>query len=359
MKRKLFLAIICFLSSFVTTKAQLKFEQKEADMGQIEWYQTGKIKVNVTNAGRKSVRIKDIKTSSCQLKAEWPQKSISSGGSAVLTFTMDGALLGHFEKNAFIYTEGSDNYYLLKVKGDVVQEVVARQNVFAYKIGDIEVSSDYIEFDDASKGDTPNFVLNIHNGGKTMYTPELMHLPPYLSFRAEPAALRPGHSGKIIVTLDTREVEDYGLKQTSVYLSRFQGDKVGQENELAVSSVILPPVDTTSVIQSALAPHLEISSTELTLPPMGSKKKVKGKLLLKNTGKSSLEIGSLQVFHPAVNVSLGNAKIAPNKITKLNISVLREYLGKSRSRLRVLMTTNDPKTPKVIVNVKLEKDTKK
>ena len=58
-----------------------------------------------------------------------------------------------------------------------------------------------------------------------------MHLPPYLKMEAEPKVLLKGKKGTIKLTLDASQLKDYGLTQTSVYLSRFSGDKVSEDNE--------------------------------------------------------------------------------------------------------------------------------
>ena len=129
-------------------------------------------------------------------------------------------------------------------------------------------------------------------------------------------------------------------------------DRVGKDNEVAVSSVVLPQVDTTSVVQSALRPVLWMDATELTFPKLAPGKKAKGVVLLRNDGKSTLEITSLQVFHPALSVGLGKMKIAPGQTEKLKLTVQQKYLSLSRSRLRVLMTTNDPSHSKVLFDVK-------
>ena len=67
-----------------------------------------------------------------------------------------------------------------------------------------------------------------------------MHLPPYLSAVATPDKLGRNRTGKIKVTLDTEKLPKLGLTTASVYLSRFPGDKVGEENEIPVSAVLLP-----------------------------------------------------------------------------------------------------------------------
>lgn len=353
LRKLLTIAFIAVPSLMV--QGQISFSQTTVPMGQLLWYTNGETNVVATNKGNKPVTIKAVETSSSQLKTDWDKKAIPAGGTTTLRLTMDGSLLGHFEKAVYVYADDREKPYIFKVEGNVVRERDNYTGEYAYNVGDLQLSTDNIEFDDASMGDMPEQIIEIKNGTKQIYRPELMHLPPYLTATAEPDKLLPGRSGRIVVTLDTKQLGDYGLKQATVYLSRFPGDKVSKENEIAFSAVLLPPFDTTSVVQTELAPHLEISTRNLELPSLSGKSKVRGVVSLKNTGKSSLEIRSLQVFNPAINVDLSKTKIAPGRTQKLKISVLSKYMNRSRSHLRVLMITNDPKNPKVIVNVKLAK----
>lgn len=342
----------------VTVRAQLQFEEKPLQMGQVEWKTENSLSVTVMNKSDKPVTVKNVLPSSCQLLVTWDKKAMAAGGESQIKVKYRADLLGHFEKALYVYTDEREKPYVLKVTGAVVREKDDYTGDYPYKVGDILLSTDNIEFDDVNRGDRPEQVINVRNGGTKMYHPELMHMPRYLTQRAVPDKLLPGRSGKLYVTLNTDLVDGFGLVQTTVYVSRFPGDRVGEDNEVEVSTVLLPPFDTTSVVQTALAPCIEITATkgtELVLPPLEGKSKVKGTILLKNTGKSSLEIRSLQVFNPAVNVDLGHLKIAPGRKEKLKISVLAKYMKKLRSRLRVLMITNDPKTPKVIFDIVLSK----
>ena len=235
----------------------------------------------------------------------------------------------------------------------MVREKRVDEGVFPYHVDNVWLTTDNIEFDDIPQGALIEQVIGVKNNGTSVYHPELMHLPKYLSQRAEPENLLPGRAGKLIVTLHSDAVEGFGLKQTTVYVSRFPGDRVGDNNEMEVSAVLLPPVDANAVVDSLRQPCLRVSTEELSLPSLAGRSKVKGTIVLTNEGQTPLEIRSLQVFNPAVNVNLSKTVIPPGKSQKLKVAVLSKYMTKSRRRLRVLMTTNDIKRPKVFFNIKL------
>ena len=169
-----------------------------------------------------------------------------------------------------------------------------------------------------------------------------------------PEELGPGKGGKIVVTLDSRKLREMGLTQTSVYLSRYPGDKVCKDTEIEVSAVLLPSFENLTEAQLAAAPAIELSTEKLVLENPGKKKKTKGSITITNTGKSTLNIKSLQVFNSALNVDV-KRKIAPGESTKLNIAVIMRYLKRSKRALRVLMITNDPKRPKIDIDVTIGK----
>ena len=129
------------------------------------------------------------------------------------------------------------------------------------------------------------------------------------------------------------------------------GDKVSEENEIVVSAVLLPDFSNLTADQIGQAPELTLSEEELDFGSMGDKRKLTRKLVITNTGKSTLNIRQVQVFNRSLSVSLGNRSLAPGKSTKLKVTVNAKYMKKAKARPRVLLISDDPKHPKTIVNV--------
>ena len=66
-----------------------------------------------------------------------------------------------------------------------------------------------------------------------------------------------------------------------------------------------------------------------------------------------MDINCVQVFNPVLNVELSKRSLSPGETTKMKITALAEYLKKARSNPRVLIITNDPVHPKVIISTKV------
>jgi hypothetical protein len=98
-------------------------------------------------------------------------------------------------------------------------------------------------------------------------------------------------------------------------------------------------------------PAVELSATELTIPALAENAKKKLTVVVKNVGKSDLEITDLQVFNSALGVQLKKRVLKPGASTKMKITAYGKFMKKVKGTPRVLMITNDPNCPKVIVRV--------
>ena len=103
----------------------------------------------------------------------------------------------------------------------------------------------------------------------------------------------------------------------------------------------------------ANAPVIRLSETDIDLSAQLAKKnKVKHDIQITNTGRSPLQISKLQVFNPALGVSLKKSVLQPGESTRLRVTVDKKNIAKKKRHLRILMITNDPMQPKVEINIK-------
>ena len=178
-----------------------------------------------------------------------------------------------------------------------------------------------------------------------------MHLPDYLEADVSPSKIKSGRAGVVTITLDSRKLDNLGLTETKVFLGSKPGEKVDADKEINVSAVLLPTFQDMTDAELALAPTIEVSEKELNLGAADGKKKLKGTIMIKNTGKSELRISNLQMFSSALSLSLNKSVLDPGEEAKLKVTANVERMKTSHSAPRVLMITNDPKNPKVEINV--------
>ena len=335
--------------------AQARFTSntERQDLGQIEWKHPVTAEYTITNTGDQPLVLSAVEPDCACTVARWTQTPIAPGATGQVSVTFDAEALGHFRKSVAIFTNAEPHVVYLYLDGEVVREIKDFTQTHPYVIGQIRLSADALDFPDAHHGERPVLRLGVANQSGQPYEPVLMHLPPYLTAETEPAVLQPGEKGLITLTLDTEKLTDLGLTQTSVYLSRFSGDKVGEDNELPLSAVLLPDFSGLTETEWQNAPAISLSADKLDLSEiLASKRKAKADITVTNTGRSPLEIIKLQVFHPAVGVHLKKGTLQPGESTRLRVTVTRRGIGRHRRHLRVLMITNDPARPKVEIDIK-------
>lgn len=356
MKIKLsFIALLLTLS--VAAEAQgLEAVQPVIDCGQVVFMTPAKVDFEIRNTSSNPLFIKNIRTSCGCTEVNYPHTPISKGASVKVSVGYDAKQLGHFEKQVALYTDSNDKPLVLMVRGVVVSEIVDYSGEYPFAIGSLRLDKNAIEFDDVNRGDQPYQRIHILNASDKTIQPQVMHLPAYLKAQVSPSKLAPKHAGLITITLDSRQLRDFGLTQTSIYFGMYPGDKVSSDNEMEVSTVLLPSFENVTEQNMALQPALELSTTELDLGSFDGKKKKKGEITITNKGRTPLEIRNLQMFTVGLEVQLGNKIIQPGSTEKLKITAIARQLKKARSQPRVLMITNDPNHAKVVIKVKVSDD---
>ena len=277
-------------------------------------------------------------------------KIIGPGERFTISMTYDARMLGHFTKQATLYSNASPEPVYLKMKGVVLTDVVDYSKRYPYDMGGMLASINNIEFDDVKKGEHREVEINLMNNTEQDMTPNMLHLPSYLHALAMHEKLEPNRSGKIILTLNSEEVQQYGLTQVSIYLAKKLGEKISSDTEIPVSIVLLPDMTAFEGQNIELAPQLQLSAQALNLDAHHKN----GTIILSNTGKSVLKVTSLQMFTGGVQVKLPKSELQPGESTKLRVNIIPNQIRKARSKPRILMITNDPQHAKEVITINVE-----
>ena len=329
---------------------QISAKNEVIDCGSVVYEQPVTAKFELQNMSSNPLVIKNVRTSCGCTTVEYPKGQIAPGESFVVNATYDSRQMGHFFKDIALYSDASQQPFYLQIRGVVVEEIIDFAGQYPFTIADLNVDRNNVEFDDVNRGDRPGQKINVRNASTKSVSPVVMHLPSYMEAQVSPTTLAPGRQGVISLILDSKKVRDYGLTQTSVFLGMFPGDKVHPDKEISVSTVLLPAFTEMTESQMAIAPQMQLSAEELNIT-FGGKKKKSETILIQNMGRSELEISSLQMFTEGMQVKLNKTRLMPNEEAKLKITVDARQIKKARSKPRILMITNDPKRPKLIINV--------
>lgn len=348
------------VTASVMAQPQFVVQSSALKLGDMLYQNPKTLSFGFQNQGDAPLVIKDVHPSCGCISVTYPEQPIPAGQSGMITATFDAQMLGTFFRELVVYTNAQNIPFYLSFQGRVVETATDYEGDFPIELGDLRISTNYVEFDNVQRGDKPVVEMQVANMAHEAYTPQLMHLPNYLTAEYLPTVIQPGRVGKVRLTLDSDQLFMDGLNQTSIYLARYMGDKIGDQNEIVVSSVLLPAFRNLTTEQMERAPHIVLMEGEEmiedgeTTVVMGTKKKVTKVINVTNIGEDTLDISAVQVFNRALTVSLGERHIAPHGTTKLKIVVDARELQKAKSGPRLLFITNDPRRAKMELTLQVE-----
>lgn len=339
--------IVCQLSISEAQAQRLAVTKDLIDIGRTGYEVPVTATFEMRNKSMRKLVISEVIPDCSCTTVEYPKGEIGAGDKFTVKMTYDARMLGHFNKQAAIISNGSQKPLYITMTGVVLEDLMDYSGSYPYDFNGLLADKNELEFDNVNKGDLPQEVIRIMNNGTATMVPNIQHLPPYLSAEVAPSRLAPGRSGKVTLTLNSEKIRDYGLTQTRVYLAQKLGEKVTGKTEVGVSVVLLPDL---KHLHGKPLPELAISDSILDIS-FGGKAKKTAEIILYNPGQATLDISSLQMFTRGLKVTLGQRKLAPGETTKLKMTAYAAELKKARTRPRVLMITNDPRRPKVVITV--------
>lgn len=346
-------AALLLATSPLSAQPRLSVSPEIRNVGDVLFQQPKRVNFELRNSGTEPLQLKEVRSSCGCTEALWPREPIAPGATANLEVVFDAQLLGSFQKEVEVFTNASDEPTYLTLQGRVVvTESETNYEDFPIDLGNVRLSTNKVDFGDVNRGDHAEAELHILNPGRDNYRPQLMHLPPYLSARYLPEQLTGGRAGRIILTLDSKQLKTFGLRETTVYLARKTGDRVSPENEIHISTVLLPSFAHYKESDWKTAPKMELSADSLDFSILATKKKATQVILITNKGQKPLTISSLQVTGRALQVKLSNRNVAPGKTVKLKVKAEADVWKKEKTTPQLMLITNDPKKPKTIIKAK-------
>lgn len=353
MKRSVILAALIVSAALGAQAQRISAKHEVIDCGNVMYESPVTAKFELRNKGSDLI-IDTVRTSCDCVVADYPKGVISKGDNFTVEVTFDARQLGHFHKEAAIYSNASDKPLYLTMRGVVVDHLTDFTGLYDFTLGSVRADKNNIEFDDVNLGEKPVQKIHIINSGTESVSPVIMHLPDYITASVSPTTIAPGHTGVATLTLNSTKLRSYGLTQSSVYLGMFPGDKVGDDKEISISAVLLPEFRNMSETQRLNAPVMKLSTETLDLGSFDDKDEKSGTIIIENQGKSRLNISSMQMFTSGLKVRLNKSRLDPGESAKLKITAYKKHLKNARSKPRVLMITNDPNKSKVVIHVNVK-----
>lgn len=350
--RKILPYCFVWMVSFAQAQPRISANTEKFDFGRIEWKKPVKVEFIITNTGNKPLVMNNVIPSCSCTAVNWTKTPIEAGEKGKIIVSYDAEMLGHFDKEICVYSNATPNLVYLTFVGEVVRKINDYTSSHPYKIGNIAINKTSISFPDTKLGSVLTDTLNVVNLSDRPYEPVIMHLPSYITVKRSSDVLLKGQRGSIQLTLNTKKINDVGLTQSSIYLSRFNGDKVSAENEIPVSCIILPDFSKMTEKDKQKAPIIHISQSTINLGSEPLQKKIISKQVsISNLGKSPLVITKIQVLNSAIRLSLKKRVLQPKESTTIKISIHSRLINHDKNKLSIIIICDDPAMPKAEINI--------
>jgi len=329
---------------------QLVVEQDTLDCGKTGYRQPVTATFHLHNKGTHPLTIEKVATD-CGCTTMKSPKRVASGQHFQIQLTYDARQLGHYQKQAAVYSKGATEPLLLTMRGQVRADVYDYSRQYPYDMGGLRCDQGELFYDDVRQGETPTLELHLVNDGDGPMEPNLLHLPPYLTAFCLPERIMPNQTATLTVTLNSDRLYDFGLTQTTIHLAKHLGEKVSPDNELTVSAIMLPPLAVQGQAQGPQPSMQMAGGATLNLGTFGKKQKLEGSLYIDNTGQAPLVVTSMQLLNKGLHATLSRQTLAPGQRARLKVVATKDELLKSRTSPRILLVTNDPVHPKAVIKV--------
>ena len=353
MKNRILVTVLSAMVCGYAEAQKIQASSEVLNIGQIQYCLPANGVFELKNTGNRPLTISKVDTGCGCAVASFPTDPIEPGASFTVNVTYDARMMGHFCKYVDVYSNASDSPLTLQLSGVVVEEVQDYVGDFPFALGSLTADCNAIVFEDVHLGERIQQRFHVFNPtGKTVQ-PQIMHLPNYLKAEVSPTKVAPNRSAEVTITLDSRFIHDFGYEDTQIYLGANPGEKVSSSKQIDVSAIFLPAKSTLTEAQKALAPKIEISNTELSIPIADGKKKTET-VIIQNTGKSRLDIQRMQMLTDGLKVELNKTAIEPGETAKLKVTTVPRQLKHIKTLPRILMITNDPSRQKIFVNINIK-----
>src|SRR5574344_411603 len=350
--KKILLYSMLLAATSVFAQPRISSNTERVNLNRIEWKHPVKVEYTITNTGDKPLVMNKVITSCACTVADWTKDPIAPGAKGKVVATFAAQQLGRFEKDVCIYSNANPNLVYLNFGGEVVYQVNDVSSTHPFKIGNIAIDKTSIEFPDAHRGEQLTATLDIVNQSDRPYEPILMHLPSSITMKSSSNVLLKGQRGIIKLTMDTKQINDVGETHNSIYLSRFNGDKISSENEIPISVVILPDFSGMTEADKAKAPAIKLSETKIDVTDeLNTKSNISKEIEITNKGLSPLLISKVQVFNTAIGVALKKRIIPAGESTTLKITIHSHNLKNDKNKTHILLISDDPANPKTDINI--------
>jgi hypothetical protein len=353
--KKAGIIIIMFVSTITFSQVieELKFTEQNHDYGLIKEVDgPAEYQFEFTNTTQVPITITNVRASCGCTTPGWTREPVLPGESGFIKAVYNPRNRpGPFHKTLTVTTNGKEGTIILRIQGKVEPKPRTIEDDFPTVIGGLRVK--YRTFNVGkvydNKPATKEFTVYNQSAAAITFTPEIIS-PEYITIDFNPQTIEPKQRGKIIITYDGQQRNDLGFMSDNVV---FNTDEEGADarKTFSVYADINEYFAPLTPEQAAAAPQLLIEEKVHDFGKVEQGASVSANFILKNNGKSDLNIRKTHASCGCTLASLEKNVIAPGEELKLGVT-FNSSGRRGNQQKSITIYSNDPATPVQRVTIK-------
>jgi len=331
----------------------LKFVEQNHDFGLIKEVDgPAEVQFDFTNTGQVPVKITNVRASCGCTTSGWTREPVMPGAKGFIKAVYNPRNRpGPFHKTLTVSTDSKQSTIVLRIQGKVEPKPRTIEDDFPTVMGALRVK--YRAFNMGrvydNKPATKEFEVYNQSDKPLSFRPEIEG-PKYVLIAFNPQKIGPKQRGKVVITYDGKPRNDLGFMSDNIVLyTDEEGDAA--RKTFSVYADLNEYFAPMTADAAALAPRLLISEKVHNFGAVDQGSTVETSFILKNDGKSSLNIRKLHASCGCTVASLAKEDLAPGEQVEMKIA-FNTTGRRGNQQKSITIYSNDPVTPVQRVTVK-------
>ncbi len=347
-------AVILICQAFA--QDNLDFDNPDFDFGTIEEL-AGPVdhKFTFVNRGLEPITILAVKASCGCTTPDWSKEPVAPGETGFIMARYNPKNRpGAFRKSLKVTTSIPTLKKTLYIKGTVNPKPRTIADDLPTKMDGIRVQYRSFNFGTIKNNEPIRKSFDVYNDSEEVisFLEDKVETPQFIQIAYEPTSLEPKEKGKIWVTYDASQVNEFGFNSSRVSLYTSEEGIKGMKQFNVLSTVVeyFPPM---SDEELAKAPRLAFDKTAHNFGKMQKDAAAETEFLLTNNGQESLNIRLAKSNCGCTLVDLEKEDIKPGETVKLKVKF--DSKGRrGRQYKTVTVFSNDPTAPTQVLSLRAE-----
>jgi hypothetical protein len=333
---------------------QIHFEESVHDFGIIKEVDgAATYEFKFINNGTEPVKILTVKASCGCTTPGWSKEAIAPGEAGYIKAQYNTKNRpGPFNKSLTVTTDlEKEKTKRLYIKGQVTPKPKSLAEEFPVAMGGLRVKYKSFNLGSLVMKEAPTVKsYEVYNAtDSTISFLTQVDKPTYINISFEPEVLLAKSKGKITLSYDAKNRNDYGFVSDNVVIHT--DEAIESDKSFAVYATLQEYFEPMSIEQLAQAPKLVIEESIHDFGKVKEGEKLTTTFVLTNTGKQALNIRTVKSTCNCMVANLKKHTIKPGKSTELEL-IFDSSNRRGIQQKSVSIFSNDPKKPAQRVTVK-------